>query len=344
VLQGFGAAGIMSVNSALVRFIVPRAQLGRGIATIALVVATCSAAVPSLAAAILAVASWHWLFTFNVPFGVLAVWLALRSLPDTPKSAHHFDLISAALNAATFGLLLVGLDGIGHGQDWEWVSLELAGGTVACVIFIRRQNRMAAPILPVDLFRVPIFALSVATSVCSYCAMTIAFVALPFYFAVAGGMSQSRIGLLITPMPAVVVIVAPIAGRLSDKYPAGLLGGLGLSVLTMGLLLALPPDPPFIGVVWRMLVCGIGFGFFQSPNNRALISAVPRSRSGVASGVVSTARLTGQTIGGVVVAVIFGLAHGNIGAGVDIALTTAAVFSGFACVISFLRLTRSQTV
>jgi len=346
ILQGFGAAGIMSVNTALVRFIVPRAQLGRGISTIALIVATCSAAGPSLAAAILSVASWHWLFTFNVPFGVLAVWLALRSLPETPRSGHRFDLVSAALNAATFGLLLVGLDGIGHGQDPAWVTAELLGGSVAGVVFVRRQNRMAAPMLPVDLFRKPVFALSVATSVCSYSAQAAAFLALPFYFAVAGGMSQSRIGLLITPWPAVVVIVAPIAGRLSDKYPAGLLGGIGLAVLTAGLLLmlALPADPPFLDVVWRMMVCGIGFGFFQSPNNRALISAAPRSRSGVASGMVSTARLTGQTIGGVMVAVIFALTHGDIAAGVKIALTVGAVCSGFACVISFLRLTRAQAV
>lgn len=115
-------------------------------------------------------------------------------------------------------------------------------------------------------------------------------------------------------------------------------------MLTAGLLLmlALPPDPPFVDVVWRMMVCGIGFGFFQSPNNRALIAAAPRSRSGVASGVVSTARLTGQTIGGVAVAVIFGFTHGDIAGGVGLALTVGAVFSGFACVISFLRLTRPQ--
>jgi DHA2 family multidrug resistance protein-like MFS transporter len=346
ILQGFGAAGIMSVNTALVRFIFPRAQLGRGISTIALVVAASSAAGPSLAAAILAVASWHGLFTFNVPFGILSVWLALRSLPKTPMSGHRFDLISAALNAATFGLLLVGIDGVGHGQSGVWVAAELLGGSVAGVVFIRRQKRMAAPMLPVDLFRKPIFALSVATSVCSYSAQAITLLALPFYFAVAGGMSQSHIGLLITPWPAVVVIVAPIAGRLSDTYPAGLLGGLGLAVFTIGLLLmlALPPDPPFIKVVWRMMVCGTGFGFFQSPNNRALISAAPRSRSGVASGVVSTARLTGQTIGGVVVAVIFALTHGDIAAGVGIALTAAAVFSGFACAISFMRLTRVQAL
>lgn len=340
VVQGLGAAGIMSVNTALVRFTFPRDQLGRGIGVIALVVATSSAAGPTLAAAILSVASWHWLFLFNIPPGLLAVWLAVRSLPRTPLSGHRFDWASAALNAATFGLLLVGLDGIGQGEDGVWVAAELIAGSIAAVAFIRRQNRIKAPMLPVDLFRKPVFALSVATSVCSYAAQTIVFVALPFYFAVAGGMSQSHIGLLLTPWPGVVVFVAPLAGRLSDRYSAGLLGGLGLAVLTVGLLLmlSLPSDPPFMDVLWRTLVCGIGFGFFQTPNNRTLISAAPRSRSGVASGVLSTARLTGQTIGGVSVALAFGLTQGDIAHGVGLALAVAACFSGFACVISFLRL------
>ena len=345
VLQGFGSAGIMSVNTALVRFIFPRSQLGRGMATTALVVATSSAASPSLAAAILSVASWHWLFWCNVPLGIIAIWLALRSLPETPKSTHRFDLISALLNAATFGLLLVGLDGIGQGQDSASVAAELLAGTAAAVVFVRRQRRMVAPMLPVDLFRMPLFALSVLTSVCSFAAQTSAYLALPFYFALAGGMSQSQIGLLITPWPAAVVFVSPIAGRLSDKYPAGLLGGLGLAVLTAGLLLmlSLPPQPPFVDVVWRMMLCGLGFGFFQSPNNRALIDAAPRSRSGAAGGLLSTARLTGQTIGGVLVALIFGFNHGNIAAGVGAALIAGAVFSGFACVISFLRLGLRRT-
>lgn len=343
VVQGFGAAGIMSVNIALVRFTFPRDQLGRGVGIVALVVATSSAAGPTLAAAILSVASWHWLFLFNIPLGIVAVWLAVRSLPRTPLSGNRFDWTSAALNAATFGLLLIGLDGIGQNENRLWVAAELVVGAFFALVFIRRQNRMKVPMLPVDLFRKPVFALSVATSICSYAAQTIVYVALPFYFAVAGGMSQSHIGLLITPWPGVVVFIAPLAGRLSDKYPAGLLGGLGLAVLTVGLvlMLSLPPDPPFADVVWRMMLCGTGFGFFQSPNNRALISAAPRSRSGVASGVLSTARLTGQTTGAVSVALIFGLMQGDIAHGVGAALSVAACFSGFACVISFLRLRQS---
>ncbi len=346
IAQGFGAAGIMSVNTALIRFIFPRARLGRGIAMMGLIVAVSSASGPSLAALILGIASWHWLFLINAPFGALAVVLALRSLPRTPRSGQQFDYASAVLNALTFGLLLLGLDGIGHGGDRLQVAAELLAGGAAAIVFIRLQKSRAEPMLPVDLFKLPIFALSVGTSVCSYAAQTVAYLALPFYFQVAGGFSQSHVGLLITPWPAVVVFIAPLSGRLSDKYPAGLLGGIGLAVLTVGLLLArqLPPDAAFVDVVWRMMICGIGFGFFQSPNNRAIITAAPRHRSGAASGMLSTARLTGQTVGGVTVALIFGITHGDIAMGVHMALLAGAVFSGLACCVSFLRLTQPAAV
>ncbi len=116
VLQGFGGAGIMSVNGALVRFIYPRALLGRGIGFNALVVAGSSAAGPSVAAAIMSFASWPWLFALQVPAGLLSMWLAARFLPRTPLARHPFDPLSAVLNAITFGLFITALDGVARGQ------------------------------------------------------------------------------------------------------------------------------------------------------------------------------------------------------------------------------------
>ena len=344
VVQALGSAGIMSVNSALIRYIFPPHQLGRGISVTTLTVAVCAASGPSIAAGILAFASWHWLFAFNAPFGLLALWLGWRYLPRTPPSPHRFEWSSAVLNAMTFGLLLIGLDGLGHGQDRMLVAGELLVGSLAGYVFVRRQSRVSAPMLPVDLFRLPIFALSVLTSVCTYAAQTIAFLSLPFYFQVVGGHTQSETGLLITPWPAVIMGVAPLSGRLSDRYPAGLLGGVGLAILTVGLALVwlLPPDAAFLDVCWRMMVCGIGFGFFQSPNNRAMIGSAPRHRSGAASGMTSTARLTGQTIGGVVVAMVFAVMHGDLTQAVHVTLIVACAFTAAACVVSFLRLTQSQ--
>jgi DHA2 family multidrug resistance protein-like MFS transporter len=343
VLQGFGGAGIMSVNGALVRFIFPRAALGRGIGYITLVVAASSAAGPSVAAAIMAVASWPWLFGVQVPCGVVSLLLSWYFLPRSPRTGHRFDPLSAVLNALTLGLFISGLDGIARGQRAALVLTETAIGGAVGVVFVRRQLRLRAPMLPVDLFRRPVFALSVATACCAHGAQMAALLALPFYFQYVDGLSPIEIGVLITPWPAVLVIVAPLAGRLSDRYPAGLLGGLGLSVMTAGLLavLFMPAQASRLDIAWRLMVCGTGFGFFQSPNNRLIIGSAPPDRVGVGSGMVSTARLVGQTTASALVAVIFGLTHGIQGAvslGTHVSIGMAAGLAGLAMSLSWLRL------
>jgi MFS transporter, DHA2 family, multidrug resistance protein len=342
VVQGFGGAGIMSVNGALVRFIYPREALGRGIGFNALVVAGTSAAGPSVAAAIMSVLSWPWLFALQVPAGLVALLLAYCFLPRTPLAGHPFDPLSAVLNAVTFGLFITALDGIGRGQGAATVLVEFAVSIVVGWFFVHRQYTLAAPMLPVDLFRRPAFALSVATAICAHAAQLIAFVTLPFYFQYVGGMSPIEIGVLITPWPAALVIMAPIAGRLADRYSAGLLGGFGLAVMTAGLLLVLfMPEPPTrIDVAWRLAVCGIGFGFFQSPNNRLMIASAPRDRAGAGSGMLSTSRLLGQTTGSALVALVLGLTHGGpdgVELGTRLAIGMAAAFAAIAMVLSSLR-------
>ena len=189
-----------------------------------------------MAAAILGVASWPWLFAIQVPFGVVSLLMSLRFLPRSPLTSHAFDVLSAAMNAVTLGLFIIGLDGIGHGERLPLVLAELGGSVVMGVVFVRRQLKLRPPMLPVDLLiQRPIFALSAATAVCSHAAQIIALVVLPFYFQYAGGLSPFDIGVLMTPWPAAVVVVAPIAGRLADRYSAGILGGLGLAVMVSGL-------------------------------------------------------------------------------------------------------------
>jgi DHA2 family multidrug resistance protein-like MFS transporter len=343
VLQGVGGAGIMSVNGALIRFIFPRAQLGRGVGYNVLVVAASSAAGPSVAAGIMALGSWPWLFAVQVPLGVLSWWLSLRYLPRSPPSGHKFDPISAVLNAIALGTFIPGLDGIGRGRSKAVALAEMAIGVVVGTVFVRRQLTLRAPMLPVDLFRRPVFALSVATATCVHAAAMITLITLPFYFQYVNGLSPIEIGLLITPWPAVLVIVGPVAGRLADHYPAGLLGGLGLAVMTCGLLLVLflPEHPSRLDIAWRMAVCGTGFGFFQSPNNRLLISSAPPDRAGTGSGMVSTARLVGQTTGSALVAVVFGMTHDSadpVVLGTHVAIGLAAGFAALGTALSWARL------
>jgi DHA2 family multidrug resistance protein-like MFS transporter len=336
-LQGLGASGIMSVNTALIRFIYPSRILGRGYGHNALVVATAFTLGPTIASGILAAGSWPWLFAVNIPFGLIAIAIGLKTLPATPRAVHAFDFLGAALAAACLGLFILGIGSAAHKAGPGMVLSELTAAIVLGWFLTRRHADHPAPMLPIDLFRRPIFALSAATAVCSFAVQGLAFVSLPFYFEDILLRTQVETGFFMTPWPLVVAIMAPIGGRLSDRYPVGILGGLGLALLGLGMVLlaTLPAAPGVANIVWRMMICGIGFGFFQTPNMKALMSSAPSGRSGSASSIVATARLTGQTIGAALAALCFGLAGRN---GATLALALGAGFAAVGSVMSFLRL------
>jgi len=294
-IQGVGAAGIMSVNAALVRFTYPQRSLGRAIGINAFAVATASAVGPTIAAGILAVAHWRWLFGINVPIGILALCLALWAWPASPRSSRALNYVGALLYAGAFGALLSGLESLAHHAATPLAVAQIALGVALGWLLTRHELPRAAPLLPFDLLRRPIFALSILTSVCSFMAQMTALVALPFEIQRLGH-SAVETGLFITPWPVALAITAPIAGRLADRYPAGILGGLGLMVMATGLLLLafFPATGTSFGFIWRMALCGLGFGFFQSPNNRTIMAAAPRERSGDAGGARRGGRRGGR--------------------------------------------------
>ena len=336
-LQGLGASGLMSVNTALVRFVYPSRIIGRGFGHNALVVATAFTLGPTIASAILAFGPWPWLFAINIPFGLVAMAVGFKTLPSTPRAVHAFDFPGAALAAACLGLFIVAIGGAAHAARPSLILIALATAIVLGFLLARRQADHPAPMLPIDLFQRPLFALSALTAVCSFSVQGLGFVALPFYFEDILQRTQVETGFFMTPWPLVVAIMAPIGGRLSDRYPAGLLGGLGLMLLGvgMGLLAMLPANPGVANIVWRMVICGLGFGLFQTPNMRAIMSSAPPHRSGSASGIVATARLIGQTTGAALAALCFGLAGRE---GAMVALALGGGFAALGSLMSFLRL------
>jgi DHA2 family multidrug resistance protein-like MFS transporter len=349
--QGLGAAGLMSVNAALVRLTYPSSQLGKGMAINSLVVATSSVAGPSVAAAILSVASWPWLFAINVPLGIITFALGMKALPFNrvaPAAGLRFSPIDVTLNVLMFSLVFLGVDRLGvregpvqgaSGSQASAWGILLAGVAVGFV-YLRRQRTQAVPLFPIDLLRIPVFALSMGTSVAAFCAQMLAYIALPFLLLDAYGRSHIEAGLLITAWPLAIVVMAPIAGRLIGRYPDGLLGGIGLGLLAAGLALlaALPAHPGNADIAWRMALCGLGFGLFQSPNNHTIVTSPPAHRSGAASGMLGTARLTGQTGGGLVGGAFYRVWPPMGGHGPVVALVLAASFAAVAAVFSTLRL------
>jgi len=338
--QGFGGAGILSVNGALVRYTYPQRLLGRGVGLNALVVSIAAAAAPSIAAAILAVASWQWLFAVNVPIGIANLLLAACALPYSDTSSRRFDWLSAGLNAAMFGGVFIGADLFTHGDAQDVpAALVTCLAAASGVALIRREANAASPLIPIDLLRIPSFALSTVASVCAFTAYMLAFLALPFYFFTTLHRGQVQTGLLMTPWPVAVGLAAPLAGRLSDRIQPSVLGSFGLAVLATGLALLATMDlhASTPAIVWRMAVCGFGFGFFQAPNNRILLSAAPRQRAGAAGGMLATARLTGMTSGATIAVLVFRLAHGGAE---TIDLFLAAGFAVAAATVSLFRLSR----
>lgn len=310
LIQGVGAACIMGVNIAMTRLIYPREVLGRGLALNAMVIAIATAAGPTIAGAILSIASWHWLFLINVPFGIAAFIIGKRLLPANPPKTDRpkFDWLSATFNAVVFGLIFYSLGSFARKEDAALSICLLAAGLIAGVFYIRRQAGRENPMLPIDLFHIPLYTLSIITSVCSFIAQNVAMIALPFLYLDNYGFSEITTGLLMTPWPLATMIVSPLAAKFVEKRNPGATAAIGMAVYAVGivLLVCLPSSGVSVwDIAWRMAVCGTGFGLFQTPNNIVMVIATPVQRTGSAGGMQSTARLVGQTLGATLVTVIF---------------------------------------
>jgi DHA2 family multidrug resistance protein-like MFS transporter len=334
-VQGIGGAGILGVTNAMLRGIYPSRELTAGIGRNTIVVGVALAAGPSIASLILSVATWPWLFAVNVPIGVITLIMANIALPAFPRGRHEFDLASAVMSAAVFGLLALGIDAAGHRQGQALAAGELVLSAGLAVLLIRRQAKRASPLLPVDLFKIRLFTLSVSTTFLASMAQLMAYVAIPFLFHLIGR-GQTHIGLLITPWPVMVGLVAPFAGRLARRFAPQNLASAGLILFAAGLILLtlLPPDATVWNITWRMLLCGFGYGLFLPPNSTTQISAVPKPRSGGASTVGATARVLGQAIGAALVAFLLAIAPQG---GISLSLDAAAAIAILAAVVSAAR-------
>ncbi len=337
IAQGIAASCILGIGLAMMRFIYPLNLLGRGMGINALAVGFSLAAGPSLASVILSFSTWHWLFLINVPVGLIGMAMGLYAMPASPRSLRRFDLPAGVFCALFLMCAVFAFTQAAQAGSGLSIVVAAAVSLASLAVLVRRQSWHPAPILPIDLLHKPVFALSVAAGFLTSLAAALAFVSLPFLFQLLFGYSQVDTGFLLTPWPVLVALAAPWAGRLADRIPAGLLGGVGLAIMSAGMfsLAMLPPSPTVFDIVWRMALCGVGFGFFQSPNMRALILAASPERSGGAGGFSNVANILGQACGAAMVAALFNWAGAE---GVVYALTLGALITLLAGGISMLRL------
>ena len=305
IMQGIGGAATLSIAPAILRGVFPGRLLGRVLGLHALLIASSTAIGPVLGGTILDTLSWQWLFAINILPGTLALLLAFRALPGkTTSGKTAFDLPGALLSATLLGAMIMAANSL-HQVAVCWGLLAL----FSTMLFIWHIRRARAPILPPVIFKNGRFTLAALTSLASFVSQGITFVALPFLFQSVYGYSPVVSALLFVPWPIGIVLIAPHAGRWADTVSAPLISTLGLAIFVVGLILLamLPASPSVWDIGLRSLVCGIGFGCFQSPNNREMLSNVAREQASYASGVLSIARTFGQCLGAAVVGILLTL-------------------------------------
>jgi DHA2 family multidrug resistance protein-like MFS transporter len=312
-IQALGAAASLSVSSALIRSTYPARQLGRGLGIGNVVVSSSIAIAPTLGGLVLSVATWPWIFAAASPLALLSLLLGRRALPEPIPRDDPYDVLAALLCALTFGLIIAGLESAVHGGSPLIAATVIGAGAVIAVVFVRRELESKIPILPVDLLMRPVVGLSALGGLLVFIASMTVMLSLPFRLQQQYGFSPGEVGAMLTPWPLAILLIAPTAGMLSDRYPAGIIGGMGMAIATSGLLLLafLPAHLSHFDMAWRMALSGAGFGLFIAPNARLIVHSAPHERAASAGGLISTTRLTGQTLGATLLAALLSVGVGT---------------------------------
>jgi DHA2 family multidrug resistance protein-like MFS transporter len=341
VLQGIGGAATLSIGPAILRSVFPNRLLGRILGLNALLIGSSTAIAPILGGTILSTMSWQWLFAINIPLGIIAVILTLRVIPDNPALKHEpFDFAGALLSAIALGALIMAADAFTHPGNGDLVTAVIYASIaiITGIAFVWVQRRVTRPLLPLDIFASSRFSLAALTSLASFVSQGITFIALPFLFQSVYGYSALISALLFTPWPIGIILAAPHAGRLADRYSAAIISTVGLCIFAIGLALLamLPEHAQAWDICLRSLLCGIGFGCFQSPNNREMLSNASRENSGYASGVLAIMRTFGQCLGAAFVGVMMSIYAQNNA--VHFSLWMAVIATILAIILSVSRL------
>jgi EmrB/QacA subfamily drug resistance transporter len=313
--QGVGGALLMAISPAMLTGAFPAAERGRALGLNAVTVALGVSAGPTLGGFITAHFTWRWIFYVNVPIGVVGMVAALAVLVRRRSRARgRFDPLGAAVLA--LGLLALTL-ALSFGQEWGWCAPGtlglLADALALFALFVAVERRAADPVLDLGLLRDRVFTSAGLSSLLSFLALFAVSFLLPFYLEQLRGFSAEEAGLLLTPLPVVIAVVAPISGSLADRIGTRGLAAGGLATACAGLLLLarLGADASPMDIAWRLGVAGIGQGLFQSPNNSALMGAAPREHQGIASGFLATLRVVGQSLSVAVAGAVFAAGGGN---------------------------------
>ncbi|HEU0166382.1 MAG TPA: MFS transporter, partial [Chloroflexota bacterium] len=307
VVQAVGAAMLQANSVAIITAAVPHDQLGRAIGVQGAAQAIGLSVGPSLGGLLISGFGWQWVFFIAVPFGLAGTVLGWLILPRTsPRPSlqqevarERFDWAGAVVFAGAIAALLLALT---YGNSWGWTSARLLATLSAFVLalggFALIERRAAFPLIDMALFRRSAFTAGIAAGLLSYAVLFGLLFLMPFYLERILGRNAAIAGLLLTPVPLAIGLLAPVSGFLADKRGARPLMVAGMLVAAIALAgLALLSPAPLAAVIVLLAAFGVGLGLFTPPNNSAIMGSAPANRLGVAGGVLNMTRSVGTSLG-----------------------------------------------
>jgi EmrB/QacA subfamily drug resistance transporter len=298
--QGLGGALLMAISPAMLTSAFPASERGRALGMNAVIVALGVSTGPTLGGVLTDHFTWRSIFYVNVPIGIIGL-IATVLLLHEPRQRGLLRLDPAGAFLLALGLAAL-TAGLSFGQEWGWSSPLLIScmttAALSLVGMVVAELRVKFPVVDVRLLRNRVFASANISLILSFLALFAVSFMLPFYLEELRGYQAQEAGLLLTPLPLTIAVIAPISGILADRIGTRWLASIGLAVACVGLLLIsqLDAHTSLFDMIWRLVITGIGQGLFQSPNNSALMGAAPRGQQGSAAGFLATGRVVGQSV------------------------------------------------
>ena len=334
VLQGLAGAMLFSTGTALLTSVFPPGDRGRVLGNSVTAVYLGLALGPFAGGFLTQHFGWRGIFVVNFLLGVVLVAAVLARLRGEWAEARgeSFDSLGALIYGSTLVALMVGFSRLSTATGYYLVLLGLIG----LGGFITWEKRRRSPVLDLSLFRAnPVFAFSSLAALIHYSATFAVTFMLSLYLQSAKGLSPQQAGLVLFAQPAMMALFSPLAGRLSDRIEPRVLASLGMSLTAVGIFLLsfLHLETSINLVVADLVLLGIGFAFFSSPNANAVMSALDKRHLGVGSGILGTMRLLGQNLSMGIVMMVLALYLGsrpvNVGTQVEFLRSLHLVFRIF---------------
>lgn len=301
VVQALGATCMMSTSPAILTDAFPPTERGKALGLISISVAIGLTVGPTLGGFIVHNFGWRWIFFVNIPIGIIVSIMAAFILRESKlPTVKRFDF--GGSTTAFFSLFSI-LLALSMGDKWGWNSPQIIGLFVATAVFtalfLTIENKISEPMLDLSLFKLRLFTAANISALINYAALFVATFLVPFYLRDVFGESIQKTGLILTAIPLLTGIAAPISGTLSDKIGSRMLSTAGLAINALALfgLSRTSVDGGVIPIALLLGAFGLGAGLFQSPNSSAIMGSVPRHRLGIAAGMQATMRNVGMVLG-----------------------------------------------